>query len=64
MAKKYIGYFEQYQKCGKNGNRFDLDLSFFHNGFPQSVIVCKKYNTYCNSGACRKERNCDLKKEK
>jgi hypothetical protein len=61
--KKYIGYREQGLKCDKNGNRFDVNISIFHSGFPQVITICKKYKTYCHSGACRKERNCEPKKK-
>jgi hypothetical protein len=61
--KRYIGFGERFQKCGKNGNKFDVDISIFHSGFPQVITICKKYKTYCHSGACRKERGCEPKKE-
>ena len=52
--KKYIGYRKQGLKCDKNGNRFVVTVPYLPK--PNEVLICAKHKTYCNSGACRKER--------
>ena len=48
----YKPFREQFIQCGKIGNRFIVQSPSENCG----IIVCVKYKTFCNSGACRKER--------
>lgn len=50
--KKYKSFRQQITDCEKNGNR--IEVRCIKCG--QRNLICKKYNCYCNSGACRKER--------
>lgn len=51
-ATNYKSYREQSIECDKNGNRIEVMCPMC----THIVLVCKKYNDYCHSKACLKER--------
>jgi len=50
--KKYKDFREQSLECDKNGTRMEVPSTSCRG----VTLICKKYNCYCNSGACREER--------
>ena len=49
---KYKSFRTQSITCSKNGNRIEVPCI----KCKQVNLICKKYNCYCNSNACFKER--------
>lgn len=54
--RKYKSYREQGLECIKNGTRIEVPCIHCN----KINLICKKYNCYCNSGACREERGIKL----
>jgi hypothetical protein len=52
MKKKYISFREYHKKCIKKGTIIEVPCLWCR----RTMLICKKHNTFCNSGACRKER--------
>ena len=46
------GFREQYLECVENGNLIKVKCFWCNH----EVLVCKKYDTYCHSKACKNER--------
>ncbi|KKL68877.1 hypothetical protein LCGC14_2120560 [marine sediment metagenome] len=58
--KKYKSYRLQAIECDRNGTRIDVPCIMCE----QINLICKKYNAYCKSSLCAKERGLDLSKKK
>jgi hypothetical protein len=50
--KSYKSFRKQCLECDKNGNRIEVPCIRCE----QVNLICKKYNCYCHSKACLKER--------